>query len=79
MYRAGTVMVTAVAAGRSQRFYFGVEIFNLHYPSSPPRILRFPDAPLELETRGLVHYMYYACMFYAYVCVCACVCVCVCI
>jgi hypothetical protein len=36
-----------VAAGQSQQFYSGVGIFNWHYPSSPPQILRVPVAPLE--------------------------------
>jgi hypothetical protein len=45
--------VTAVAAGQSQRLYSGVGIFNWHYPSSPPQILRFPMVPLE--RRGLIY------------------------
>jgi hypothetical protein len=32
--------VTAVAAGKSQRFYSGVGIFNWYYLSSTPRELR---------------------------------------
>jgi hypothetical protein len=39
--------VTAVAAGKSQRFYSGVGIFSWHYLSSPPQIPRFPRVPLE--------------------------------
>jgi hypothetical protein len=40
--------VTAVAAGQSQRFYSDAGVFNWHYPSSPPQILRFPWVGLEL-------------------------------
>jgi hypothetical protein len=39
--------VTAVAAGQSQRLYSGVGIFNWHYLSSPPQILRFSRFDLE--------------------------------
>jgi hypothetical protein len=47
--------VTAVAAGQSQRFYSGVGIFNWHYLSSPPQVLRGPGA--HLESKGLACYM----------------------
>ena len=42
-----------MAAGRSQsqRLYFGVEVFNWCFLSSPSPILRFPGVPLE--TGGL--------------------------
>jgi hypothetical protein len=36
-----------VAAGQSQRFYSSVEIFNWHYLSSPPQILRRSVVHLE--------------------------------
>jgi hypothetical protein len=41
--------VTAVAAGQSQRFYSGVEIFNFNwcYLSSPPQIPRALGVHLE--------------------------------
>ena len=44
--------VTAVAAGQRQRFHSGVGIFNWYYPSSPPRVVRFPG--VDLERAGLV-------------------------
>ena len=44
--------VTAAAAGKSQRFYSGVGIFNWYYPSSPPQIPRRSEAPFE--TGGLM-------------------------
>jgi hypothetical protein len=37
-----------VAVGQSQRLYSGVGIFNWYYLSSPPQVLRVPEAPLEL-------------------------------
>jgi hypothetical protein len=36
-----------MAIGQSQRLYSGVRIFNWYYLSSPPQILRAPEAPLE--------------------------------
>jgi hypothetical protein len=41
----------AVAAGQSQRFYSGVEIFNWCYLSSPPQIPRTPVVVLERKGR----------------------------
>ena len=64
-----------MAAGQSQRFYSGVGIFNWHYLSLPPQILRVPGAPLE--SKGLIYiyictyiYIYTVYNIYTGVCVC---------
>jgi hypothetical protein len=53
-----------VAAGQSQWFYSGVEIFNLYYLSSPPQILLRPV--VQLESGRLVYCMYTTCIQHAH-------------